>query len=185
MPLEPEKLRDLTPERIAFIEGQATRCHDFTLESREILGKQAVTTLQWYFGIIVGGSGYLMTLLRSEKPGDPSLAWLIVPIFGAILIAICVAFFLLRKALQARELYPRGNEPKNFATPELAAQDDHWIHCCEVAALQGRIEENMVHNQSVASAVNRARRVLAVLPPGTLILALLWRLIALSLARLS
>jgi MFS family permease len=184
MPLDPETLKDLSPARVAYIEEQATKCHDFTLESRENLARNSTTTLQWYFGIIVGGCGYLVSMLRNERPEEPSLAWLGLPIAFAVLVAIAVVVWLMRKALLATHLYPRGNEPKNFVTPALAAEDDHWIRCCEVAALQRRIEENLGFNASAARVLNRARLILAGLPPATVFVALVCKAATLSWAHL-
>lgn len=175
MRLELTNFEKVTPEKALWVEGQANRMLDFLMESRSQLGAEAHKTLQWLFAIIVGATGYVVTLLKQPPApgaGQPPHVqwWLIWPLIVAVAVAAVAAVRLFHVGLRAVEVLPAGNEPRKLATDELMACDEHWMRLAETAQLQERIEIAAQHNGRVGDAINAARWVVAVLPFAVLIL---------------
>ncbi|MEQ1830010.1 MAG: hypothetical protein ABL921_28875 [Pirellula sp.] len=177
MKLNLTKFENVTPAKVAFVEEQANKMLAFVLESRAILTREAHTTLQWLFAIIVGGSGYAATLMRLPT-GQHVKWWLMAPLTWAVAVAAFEAVRLFHSALRAVEVLPMGNEPAKLATDELMAYDVHWMRLAEAAQLQERIEKAVHHNSFVGDAINEARWVVALLPILALLAAGIWWLIS-------
>jgi len=170
---------NVTLEKAKWVEEQANRILDFRVETRELLVKEAHTTLQWLFAIILGASGFIVSLVRPDQSTSlqpsPLPWWLIVPLVGVVIVASVRAIILLQKGLRIVPFPSKGNEPKNIATDSFLAHDEDLMRLVEARNLQERISEIRAGNQQIADAINRARFTIIVLAPLTVIAsALLW-----------
>ena len=57
----------LNDEKVKYVEGKAAECYTYLMESRDILLREAHTTINWLFAVIVGATGYLLKLLESHE----------------------------------------------------------------------------------------------------------------------
>ena len=143
MKIEIKNFDAVTPEKAEYIEQQAEKVLEFTMDSRAKLTAEAHTTLNWLFAIIVGTAGYVVTLLEHEQG---LLWWLIVPLAGAAAASACQAVRLFQGALQTLPVLPLGNDPKNLLVDELITYDLEWIRVAELSLLQERIDKAREHN---------------------------------------
>ena len=151
----------LTDEKAKFVEEQANRMLAFLMESRSGLVREAHTTINWLFGMILGSCGYIATLLNTN---DAVKWWIVVTLFVVAAVAVWQSVCLFHYALRAVEVLPSGNEPKNLLTDDLMSHEMRWIRAAEACQLQERIELALRHNVKVATAVNGARLSVAVIP---------------------
>ena len=169
-----EVLALVTKEKAEFIEEQANKMYEFVLESRELLTKEAHTTLQWLFAIVVSSSGYLITLCTREHPHDP-LWWVMIPLAFAALWAAAEAFKLIKNALQTKGLKPLGNSPQNLADKDFITYSEPQMRFLEAWQVQERVEDALNHNRLVGNAINQARWSVVAIPIiALLVLLALW-----------
>lgn len=150
----------LDEQHAEFIEQKAGQTFDFVLESRQILSQEAHTTLNWLFAVIVGGSGYSLTLFN-----DDHLQWWLMPtLLTIVVVASWESFTLINAALLAGPVVPPGNEPNKLLTPGVIDQPIDRVRLGEAMTLQSRIERQRAHNRDVGAAINRARKRVALMP---------------------
>ena len=147
-------LSTVTKEKVVFVEDQANRLFSFQMESRSILNREAHTTLNWFFGIIIASAGYIIKIL-----GEPPVVagWLVPTLVVVLAGTIFAAVRLFRSALMIGSVLPPGNEPKSLVTDEQMQFDEPMIRLAAVCQMQERIEEARQHNNQVANAINNAR----------------------------
>lgn len=162
----------VTEEKAKFVEEQANRLLAFTMESRAMLSKEAHTTLNWLFAVIVGSSGYVLSLFESPESVK---WWIIIPLLVVGTSSAVQAAKIFHDAMRVMPVLPVGNEPKNLLTDATMQYGIEWIRISETASLQERIDKARDHNARVGDAINRARWTLTVLPAVGLIVAVLWR----------
>lgn len=172
MEIKLKQIESVTEEKAKFIEDQANRLLAFTMESRAMLSKEAHTTLNWLFAVIVGSSGYVLSLF--ETP-DNVKWWIIVPLLLVGTVSAIQAALIFHDAMRTMPVLPMGNEPKNLLTDATMQYDMEWIRISETASLQERIDKARDHNARVGDAINRARWTLTVLPAVGLVVAIIWR----------
>jgi len=155
-----KNLENVTADKVEFIEKQATELLKFVLESRSLLTKEAHTTLNWIFAIIIGSSGYAYKLLDSETPRW----WLVCPLIVAATLAGIQGLILFHGALRNVPILPIGNDPKNLATDTFMAYEVHWMRLAEACQLQERIDDARDHNGRVGDVINKTRWAIASVP---------------------
>lgn len=158
----------LTAEKVDFVEEQANKRLNFAISRREFLVKEAHTTLQWLFGIIVGASGYLVTLIRE---GDSERAVVTALVFAA-LAAAGGAAQLMYRSLMTASMIPPGNIPSNLVTMELMSHEAHVIRLAEACNLEERIAAMAKSNHRSGDAINMARWFVISVPLVSAIIAL-------------
>lgn len=146
--------------KIDFVERQAELAYEFVLESRDILVREAHTTLNWLYGIAVGGSGYLLTLLNAAQPSW----WLIAALAAAVGTALICVAILIRRVMMADIVFPRGNDPKNLFDPDFFEQDLTAIRRGTVEIMQERIDLVRVANHRRGKVINGVRQTIVLIP---------------------
>lgn len=169
MEIKLTKFENMTAEKAAYIEEQANRLFDFVMKSREELNREAHTTINWLFVIIVGSAGYIASLVGWELNVK---WWLLVPLFVGILVCVYAAIRLFHRGLRTVSVIPAGNDPKNLMTDELMAYDMMWVRAAETSQLQERIDAARDYNTIVGDAINHARWCIVLLPILELLIAL-------------
>lgn len=173
MKLKITDLSKVTPEKVDFVEAQANKMLTFVLQSRELLVKEAHTTLQWLFAITVGAAGYVVRLVEVWD-AKSSKWWIVGPLATVAAVGTIAAISLFRTALRTFAVPSMGNEPRFLATDEMMAHDEHIIRLVEAGQLQERIENALAHNRRVGRAINQARWVVVLVPIAALYEMFLW-----------
>ena len=136
--------------------------YDFVLESREILTKEAHTTLQWLFAIVIGASGYLINLFTKTYDAQPlnlsAIWWAVVPLTVAAGWAAFEAFRLIKSALRATAIFPKGNTAMNLTQDGFAALEEHQIRFLAAWGMQSRTEGAQAQNKRTGQAINVAQQ---------------------------
>ena len=165
----------LNDEKVKYVEGKAAECYTYLMESRDILLREAHTTINWLFAVIVGATGYLLKLLESPDGKWP----LIIALAVVGLAASWQSLKLFRDALRSKPVIPAGNHPKNLFTDELMACEIHEIRYAETELMQERLNIATEHNRNVGDAINHARMMLSLLPvAGGFAAVLVWLAVA-------
>lgn len=150
----------VSKEKVLFVEDQANRLLEFAMESRGLLNREAHSTLNWLFSMIIGSAGYLLKIAGDESH---QAGWA-VTVIGVVLIASTAsAIRLFHFALRTASVLPPGNEPKNLVTDEQMAYEEHLIRLSSACQLQERIEGALAYNAQVGDAVNLARWSIAII----------------------
>ena len=149
--MEPEtwKPSDADMEKVKWVEEQANKVLNFGFESREIVIREAHTTLRWLVVVILGALGFAVHLAPAP--------WTVGPLAAVALIASAMAIHLVLRGLILDSICPPGNEPRNIATSENLERDEYTMRLAEVLSLQERITENRQDNRKIGGAVNQAR----------------------------
>lgn len=155
-----ENWENVTLGKAEFVEAQARRLLDFTIESLDRIRTEANTCLQWLFGTIAGAAGLAATSIEKKGPWSISISLVVVSLFSAV-----VAVELIR-SVKTVDIWPPGNEPDNLITEEFMEQPENLARLMEAASLQHRIEHNRALNMTLGSSVDLARRRFAYIPMG-------------------
>jgi flagellar biosynthesis protein FliQ len=145
----------VTKEKVDFVENQANELYGFLLESRAILNREAHTTLNWLFGIIIASAGYIVKICSDPIPA--SLHWLLPTLVTVIVAAAFAAVWLFHRGLRIGHVHPTGNEPKHLVLDEYMQHPEHIMRLAAVCQMQERIESARTHNHQVADTIDQAR----------------------------
>ncbi len=171
--LNTDLLAKLTPARVEFIEEQTTRMYDFVLASREILTREAHTTLQWFFAILIGGSGYLISIFAKQYDEHPIQAakfwWVIAPLFLAVVSTALEARRLLYKGLMTSGVKPKGNSAQNLSTERIMELRPIEVRYLEAWRIEAYANDVIRRNAEIGSAINHARKSVILIPAFTLL----------------
>lgn len=170
----PKNMDLVTQEKIDFVEVQCNALLDFVIASRAVLTTEAHSTMNWHFGVIVGGLGFLVSNFSKSSPPP---WWVTVGITAAMLTSIVAARLLLKEALKPTAIIPKGNEPRNLLTDEAMEYSLPWVKLKEISSLQQRIDSVRSDNRLKSEAIIDARRLLTLLPGVAIIASILTYLV--------
>jgi hypothetical protein len=164
-------------EKMKWVEEQVNRNLDFGIDCRDLLRGEAHRTLQWLFAIILGASGFVVSLVRPENGAALQLStlpwWLIVPLVIVVIGAAATAIYLLHQ-MRTAPVPAKGNEPKNLATESYLGQDEFTMRWAEVLGLQQRLEENREASKRFGRAINASRYAIVLVIPLAFVVSAPW-----------
>jgi len=166
----PKNMDLVTQEKIDFVEVQCNALLDFVIASRAVLTTEAHSTMNWHFGVIVGGLGFLVSNFSKSSPPP---WWVTAGIAGAMLTSMAAAWLLLKEALRPAALLPKGNEPRNLLTDEALEHSLPWVKLKEISSFQQRIDSLRGDNRLKSEAIIDARRLLTLIPVVAMIFSLI------------
>lgn len=148
-----QNTESITAEHVEFIEQQANMLFDFVLESRRLLRDDAHATLRAIYLMVLFSFWCLWASFVADRAS--MAVWL--PLAEMMTLGVLLQAGLLRGAMRARPLLPKGNSPKNLLNGENFSQPVHLVRLAEVMSLQERIDEAMDCNRRTAASINAAR----------------------------
>jgi hypothetical protein len=157
--------------KLTYAEEQVTRLLEFRFESLALLTKEALTTVNWLFGLMIGSATYALTEMKDNQ------WWLAIPLGVTCMCSAHEVWRLMRDALQIKNVPSMGNEPDHLLKEEFFNQDEATIRQEHIKSMQGRANNVWSLNRAKGSAINRARKAVVIIPLIAIGLAILIPLI--------
>ncbi|HEY0982278.1 hypothetical protein [Schlesneria sp.] len=142
-------------EKLDFIEGEANKLFGFVLESHALLQKEALTTMNWLMGIMVGSLTLSVSILDKWTP---SKEWILWGLSASLIVSAFSAVRLLFGALLNVNITPAGTEPKNLMLPCWRTSSTNYIRWVVAKNMQEKIDGVRQQNRRRGDAINSARK---------------------------
>jgi hypothetical protein len=153
--LSTETVEKMDATSLEFIESQATLTFDFVMESRALLHKEALTTMNWLIGIMIGSFTLAVSILDKWHP---SKAWLLWGLGTALIGSSASALNLLFTALLTSNVLPPGSEPKNLMTADWINANINSLRWATTKNMQEKIDVTRSRNHEVGESINLSRK---------------------------
>lgn len=147
--MDPDTSPEITAEQAAFIDEKAKQLFDYAIESLDRAHAEGNNVLQWLFGVIAGGMGIIGALWVA---GYFPLAIGFACVVG---VSVWTALKLV-PILGSYETQPPGNLAESLN--EMLVDKAPRMRWREAIGMDDRIKTNLRIVETIATAVDRARR---------------------------